>query len=143
MTFMSMSSGYRARVRRVLFVEDDTDVREFYARALRTAGFIVDEAGSITEAMASLRTGSADAIVLDRNLPDGDGLEAAPVLRSMHADIGIVAFTADPEWAARLTAKRCGCDAFVAKASAPAVLVGAVRSVLSAPLERRSKASHA
>ena len=141
MKSMSLSSGYRARVKRVLFVEDDADIRDFYARALRTAGFIVDEAGSISEAVALLGAGPADAVVLDRNLPDGDGLEAAPVLRMMQPDIGIVAFTADPEWTARVAAKRCGCDAFVPKASAPALLVGAVRSVLTAPLRPSASSS--
>ena len=131
---MSLSSGYRARLRRVLFVEDDADVRDVYGTALRAARFLVDEAGSIHEALAFLGTGSADVVVLDRHLPDGDGfLELAPILRTRHPSIGIVAFTAEPEGAARLAATRSGCDAFVTKASPPEVLVEAVRSILSAP----------
>jgi two-component system OmpR family response regulator len=131
MQLMSLSSGYRARVRRVLFVDDDFDVRHVYAGALRSTGFIVDEVGSIADALAFLETRRPDAVVLDRNLPDGDGIETAPVMRTMHEGIGIVAFTAEPEWAARLAAERCGCDAFVTKASAPEILVEAVRSVLA------------
>ena len=140
MQWMSLSSGYRARVRRVLFVDDDFDVRHVYAGALRTTGFIVDEVGSIAEALAFLGTRRPDAVVLDRNLPDGDGIEAAPLMRAMHAGMGIVAFTAEPERSARLFAEQCGCDAFVRKASAPAVLVEAVRFVLAVPERRRFSA---
>jgi len=140
MHWMSLSSGYRARVRRVLFVDDDSDVRHVYAGALRATGFIVDEVGSIADAFAFLEARRPDAVVLDRNLPDGDGIGAAPIIRTIHTDIGIIAFTAEPERPARLFAERCGCDAFVTKASAPAILVEAVRSVLAVPERQRSRA---
>src|SRR5690242_7100815 len=112
---MSVSSGARAAIRQVLFVEDDVDIRRTYAGALRRARFVVDEVGCIADAVGFLGRRRAHAVVMDRNLPDGDGLEVVPILQIMHPDNVVVAFTADTEWRARRDAKRCGCHAFVTK----------------------------
>jgi CheY-like chemotaxis protein len=67
--------------RRILFVEDDANFRELFARMLREAlaperldvAFV--EAGSAAEARARLREGGLDAALIDVTLPDGNGLD--------------------------------------------------------------------
>jgi CheY-like chemotaxis protein len=67
--------------KRILLVEDDTDFRENFTRALRQAlaperldvAFV--EAGSLAEARARLREGGLDAALIDVTMPDGNGLE--------------------------------------------------------------------
>ena len=60
----------------MLVVEDATDVREFFAEVLQDAGYRVECAESVREALGVLRKGrSVDVIFADYNLGDGTGAE--------------------------------------------------------------------
>lgn len=61
--------------RTILVVEDADDVRELFAVALRSGGFLVLEADSVSSALALLRSSRVDAVVADYNLGDGSGME--------------------------------------------------------------------
>lgn len=59
---------------RVLIVEDETDLREALCDILNLEGFSAHGVGSIAEYREWRKNGSFDLLVLDRILPDGDGL---------------------------------------------------------------------
>ena len=61
--------------RRILVVEDFARLREVWVQALREVGCIVDQAGSVAEAVAL--EGPYDVLVLDMGLPDGRGTDVA------------------------------------------------------------------
>ena len=62
---------------RVLIVEDDPDQRRVLALVVQARGHEVVECGSVEEA---LEAGPCELSLIDRNLPDGDGLELARAL---------------------------------------------------------------
>lgn len=62
---------------RVLLVEDDPDQRRVLALVLGSGGHVVVECRSAREAR---RAGPCDLALVDRKLPDGDGLELAATL---------------------------------------------------------------
>src|SRR5438445_373810 len=64
----------------VLVVEDDEAVRGLLRLALELEGAAVLEATSVSQARDELCS-VIDAVVLDRRLPDGDGLELVPTIR--------------------------------------------------------------
>jgi CheY-like chemotaxis protein len=66
----------------VLIVDDHEDTRELYSQFLDAVGFGVIEATTCAEALAKARIAGIDAIVLDRRLPDGDGMDVCRTLRS-------------------------------------------------------------
>ena len=68
---------------RVLVVDDEPNLTELVAMALRYEGWDVRTAATGTEAVRTAREFSPDAVVLDMMLPDIDGLE---ILRRMRAD---------------------------------------------------------
>lgn len=68
----------------VLVIDDDRASRELVARYLKDEHIRVAGAGTITEGRSRLADGF-DLVLLDRNLPDGDGLELAREL-SAEAD---------------------------------------------------------
>jgi CheY-like chemotaxis protein len=75
---------------RVQVVDDDADVREFTAVALRQAGYTVDEAADGQEALELVQRTDYDVILLDWQMPRMDGctfLDAYASLPGPHAAI--------------------------------------------------------
>jgi len=74
---------------RILIVEDDGVARMLLARSLRDQGHVVAEASTAAEALDWASSWPPDVILLDRFLPDGDGitllgrLKADPVTRDV------------------------------------------------------------
>ena len=67
---------------RVLLVEDEPEMAAALRAALTRHDMIVDHAPNLFEAEAITALSSYDALVLDRQLPDGDGLTLIPKLRA-------------------------------------------------------------
>lgn len=118
---------------KVLVVEDDADAQDIYATCLRHAGYEVVVAKTARDALDYTTTNTPEIIVLDRKLPDRDGLELARAWRSSAgrlAKIPIIALTSyatRPDVEAALVA---GCDAFLAKPCPGDVLVAHVTKLL-------------
>src|SRR5262249_22673361 len=71
-------------VMRVLVVEDEPDLRRVLVRALREAGYAVDEAADGEEGLYKATSWEYDALVLDLMLPQLDGWEVLRRLRRTH-----------------------------------------------------------
>lgn len=129
-------SGARpsAQIRRVLIVEDFEDVRTLYAQILRGAGFDVFEAADGRDAMRLAVEQRPDAIIMDLQMPEMDGWEAA---RQIRAHLGaaplILAVSAHSSDESRREAYDAGCDSFIAKPLTPDVLLTIVSAALRKP----------
>ena len=64
---------------RILLVEDELEMASVLKTALRRQDVVVDHAANLADAEAMVRFGAYDAIVLDRRLPDGEGLTLIPL----------------------------------------------------------------
>lgn len=82
--------------KRILIVEDDSDLRRMFRTALSLAGFDVDEAGDGLEALRIVEGRTPDLVVLDLTLRALDGLSVQQELaaRAITAAIPIVIVTA-------------------------------------------------
>jgi DNA-binding response OmpR family regulator len=67
---------------RLLVVDDEPRTAELTAALLRRAGYTVDVAGSGTEALERVRTGTPDLMLLDYDMPDMEAPEVLDSLRS-------------------------------------------------------------
>ena len=65
----------------ILSIEDDHMISEMYSRALRKAGYIVDEVHTGTDGIAAARAKAYDAILVDIFIPEKTGLEVLYELR--------------------------------------------------------------
>jgi CheY-like chemotaxis protein len=102
---------------RVLVVDDHELNRKLLQHLLEYEGHEVLVADSIASAEATFQRSRPDLMVLDVQLPDGDGLDLARRLKAMPASesCAIVACTADAMKGDRERALDAGCDAYVSK----------------------------
>jgi signal transduction histidine kinase len=132
---MQSSAGRR----RLLVVEDDGDLRESLAEALREAGFEVSEASDGSEALAKLRKTAADAVLLDLMMPGMDGWDfrAAQKRDPSIAKTPVVVLSADGS----SRAQAVDAALFLKKPSSLAELLSGIEGVLS-QAERQRLANH-
>lgn len=127
----------------VLLIEDDPEDSELIRFTLERAGMRVSSVFSMAEARHALAIGSYEILVLDRKLPDGDGLDLLPLARQKDPDAVGIVVTAYASAEAAVTALRCGAYDFLTKPFPSEVLVAAVRRAaerhrLSRALARRT-----
>jgi CheY-like chemotaxis protein len=86
-------------MRRLLFVEDDDDIRDAFADLLRFSGWEVVSARDGEEALALLAREQPSAIVIDLKMPVLDGYEfrRRQLADARFAAIPTVVFTADTD----------------------------------------------
>ena len=116
----------------VLVVEDEPDIRELVVHHLARDGFRCRTASSGPEALAAVRTGAPDLLVLDLMLPEVSGLEVCRRLRAdpATAAIPIIILTAKADEVDRVVGLEMGADDYVVKPFSPKELVARVRAVL-------------
>jgi phosphate regulon transcriptional regulator PhoB len=116
----------------VLIVEDEPDIRALIVHHLTRDGFRCRTAGDGAEALARLRAGLPDLVVLDLMLPGMDGLELTRRLRAepAWARLPIIMLTAKADEVDRIVGLEMGADDYVAKPFSPKELLARVRAVL-------------
>jgi DNA-binding response OmpR family regulator len=118
---------------RLLLVEDEERLALFLAQGLRSAGFTVDTVGLIDEARAALATTRFDTVILDRGLPDGDGVAIINALRSRGDSTPVIMLTARDALGDRVGGLDAGADDYIVKPVELAELVARLRAVLRRP----------
>jgi DNA-binding NarL/FixJ family response regulator len=115
----------------VFLVDDHSVVREGYRRLLeRSAGIsVIGEAANATDAYSEFQRLNPDVVVMDISLPGASGIEAMRrmIAREPGAKVLMFSMHEEPIFATR--AFQAGALGYVTKASAPEVLVEAVRTV--------------
>jgi DNA-binding response OmpR family regulator len=115
----------------MVLVEDDEDLRFISVAVLRAAGFEVVECASLSEAFVALLHRIPEILLLDRELPDGSGLELARWVRarSSYDAVRIIGLSGTDGPADVQAALDAGCDSFVPKPCAPATLIAEIAAV--------------
>jgi DNA-binding response OmpR family regulator len=118
---------------RVLLVEDQPEMVAALRVALGRHNMVVDHAPDLSEAEAIAAAGNYDAIVLDRQLPDGDGLSLIPKLRSGGNTVPVLVLTARGDLADRVAGLDHGADDYLGKPFAFEELLARLRALLRRP----------
>lgn len=124
---------------RVLVVDDEVNIADLVATALRYEGFEVQTAADGRAALAGVRSFAPDLIVLDVMLPDLDGFEVQSLIRADGATVPVLFLTARDAVEDRVRGLTLGGDDYMTKPFSLAELVARVRAVLrrtaGAPVE--------
>ncbi|MGY4289324.1 DNA-binding response OmpR family regulator [Bradyrhizobium sp. LM2.7] len=118
---------------RILLVEDEAEMAGALTSALKRYDMIVDHVPTLAEAEEAISADVHAAVLLDRQLPDGDGLALIPKLRARADGVPIIMLTARGELADRVAGlDRCA-DDYLAKPFAVEELLARLRAVLRRP----------
>jgi two-component system OmpR family response regulator len=107
---------------RILVVEDNAALARTIADAFRAKGYAVDGVANGDDADSALRTQPYDLVVLDRGLPDMDGLELLRALRARRSRVPVLVLTARGALEDRVEGLNVGADDYLTKPFALAEL---------------------
>lgn len=122
---------------RILLIEDHERLAQLIRKALVTAGIGVDISDRISAAWTAVQQMSYQAVVLDRGLPDGDGLVLLQRLRNAGIRVPCLVLTARDALHDRVEGLEAGADDYLPKPFAMDEMVARVRALLRRPVEFR------
>ena len=125
-----MPDQINSRAARLIVVDDDPDIRDLIVRQLQQEHYEVVPAGSLAELHEALSLHPADLIVLDLNLPDGDGLNLCRDLRAQGNDVRIIMVSARGSAIDRVLGLELGADDYLTKPFEPRELLVRIRNLL-------------
>jgi two-component system, NarL family, invasion response regulator UvrY len=116
---------------KILVADDHTIVREGLKQIVGEVGdmMVADEAGNGQEALAKIREGDYDVVLLDISMPGRSGLEVLKDIRAERPKLPVLILSMHSEEQYAVRALRAGASGYLTKASAPDELIGAIRKV--------------
>lgn len=114
----------------LLVVDDEQNIRDLLAAALRFAGFEVETASCGNEALGAVRNRPPDLIVLDVMMPDMDGFTLTRRLRSRGDEMPVLFLTARTDSADAVRGLRAGGDDYVTKPFSLDEVVARIHAIL-------------
>jgi two-component system alkaline phosphatase synthesis response regulator PhoP len=130
---MDTKKTKKRKIKTILIIEDEPDIRSFIARVLELEGHTVLEAGDGTRGMEIIRKNVVDLVLLDLRLP---GLDGWSILRDIKRNpdlstIPVVVLTAIAESIQRKKTLRMGATSYLIKPLSAHSLSRTIAGVLS------------
>lgn len=118
---------------RIALVEDHERLADLIRQAMAGAGIAVDAFTDIESAWLALRDIPYGALVIDRGLPDGDGLQLVRRLRARDQAVPCLMLTARDALHDRVDGLESGADDYLTKPFPMEELIARVRALLRRP----------
>ena len=123
------ANGKGADGMKVLVVEDDVETAAFISDGLARSGHTSDRAGTGPEALSLAIDSSYDALIVDRMLPEMDGLSVVKALRQAGVKTPVLFLTALNGVADRVRGLDAGGDDYLVKPFAFSELLARLRAL--------------
>lgn len=120
---------------RILLVEDEPEMAEAIRAALQRERYVVDHAGNRALALVAAALAAFDLVLLDRTLPDGDGLAIVENLRKETPGLPIIIMSARGDVSDKVAGLDEGADDYLIKPFAIDELLARIRAVRRRPHE--------
>ncbi|MFZ6051633.1 response regulator transcription factor [Halocola ammonii] len=117
--------------RKALIIDDEQDICLLLAAVLKKNGFITDFSNTLEEASDKIVPFDPQLIILDLNLPDGNGFSLIPEIKEKLPNVKIVVCSAYDGPKEKNRARREGADAFVGKPLERSVLQDTIENLSS------------
>lgn len=99
----------------ILLIEDEKRVADFICRGLKAEGFFCEQANDAATGLSFLKQHQYDLLIIDRMLPDMDGLTICQRVRKQNTDIPILFLTAVDDTQEKVAGLRAGADDYLTK----------------------------
>lgn len=119
---------------RILLVEDELRLADSLRKILERERFIVDHADGLEAARDASRLGPFDLVLLDRSLPDGEGLSILPALRTDNPGIHVIVLSARNGVDDRVAGLDGGADDYLTKPFSTDEMLARIRAVRRRPV---------
>lgn len=127
-------------MKKILIIDDHSVVREGIRSALEnTERFHVFQAASKSEAIAQITKIAPHGIIVDINLPDGNGLEIVSWVRSISSTIAIVVLTLNEHADFLIASMKAGASSYIHKSAPLSELLSALDFALTSPTSFAAK----
>lgn len=124
---------YETNLMRVLVIEDDHKIANAIKKGLEQESFAVDLSFDGKDGLGSALTTEYDLIIIDRMLPEVDGIKICRALRDKKINTPILFLTAKDKIKDRVEGLNAGADDYLVKPFAFAELLARVRALLRRP----------
>jgi two-component system OmpR family response regulator len=115
---------------KLLLVEDDPRIVSFIESGLSAEGHVLDIAGTGARGLELARTLAYPLMILDRMLPDMDGVEVCQQLRQERVGTRVLMLTAKDALGDKIGGLRAGADDYITKPFSFAELVARIEALL-------------
>lgn len=122
---------------RVLLIEDDQRMSAALAAILVENGMVVDISPDLRTARAALQTHPYRLVLLDLQLPDGDGVSFVQFAKGMDPLLPVLILTAKHTISDRVRGLDMGADDYLTKPFAVAELMARIRAVSRRPAQQQ------
>jgi len=124
---------------RILLLEDEPEMASALKAALERRQVIVDHVSTMADAEAVAELWPYDVVVLDRRLPDGEGLNLIPKLRNLGVAAPILMLTALGSINDRVAGLDAGADDYLSKPFAVEELMARLRALARRPVSLKAE----
>ncbi|RXK56708.1 response regulator transcription factor [Oleiharenicola lentus] len=114
----------------IVVVEDELELAQLIAQHLEEAGMNVQTYQRVAPALRFLQNNFANLILLDVNLPDGNGFELIKELKAQDINTPVIFVTANTHDEAKIQGLNLGGDDYITKPFSYTELVARIRAVL-------------
>lgn len=100
---------------KILIIEDERELSQNIKKYLSTENYVCEQAYNFDEALDKITLYSYDCILLDLNLPGGDGLKIVEEIKRRRIESGIIILSARGTLDDRLEGLKIGADDYLSK----------------------------
>jgi DNA-binding response OmpR family regulator len=116
---------------RILFVDDDAELREIVRDQLSSAGYQVDEAADGTHAIEKIPTGDYDLLLLDITLPGKTGIDVLKFVKDKSIPCRVIMLTGMAGLSLAFQSLKLGADDYITKPYNADYLLSSIKRVLA------------
>lgn len=113
----------------ILLLEDEAELAQWVEKCLTEAGHTIDHFADGKSALIAATTHDYDLLILDRMVPELDGLSVLKTLRSTRSDVPVLMLTALGDVADKVEGLEAGADDYLAKPFAQSELMARVMAL--------------
>ena len=117
-------------MKQILIVEDDELLNKMLVYNLHSESYGIVSVETVKEAMEVLKSQPFDLVLLDINLPDGNGYEIAKTIRDKYSDTIVIFLTANDRESDEIRGYELGAVDYITKPFSVLELISRVRAIL-------------